>query len=399
VEVAPAAPLVASASRVADFVELTKPRITALVLVNAAVGYAVGGGAALPSANFLLFLIGTALLCGGASALNQYLERDADARMTRTSRRPLPAGRVTPSDALAFGLTISAVGLVVLAGVNLLTLALGAASLLSYVLAYTPLKRVTSLCTVVGAVPGALPPLMGWAAARGSLGPAGWALFAILFLWQLPHFLAIGWLYREDYARGGFPMLAVRDGDGSSTGRQAALYSTALLPVTLAAGLLAAAGHAYLWGALVLGVVFLGCALAFLWKRSIGAARRLPAPGDTSMTPASTKTTPIICSRLIGSSRSSAPNPIVNIGPSEPTSDDVLAPMRLMDSAIIHVGSTVQKNAIASASSWIDCGAASARSGRVSTKCSEMNAVAASMAQAMKRDGPRRPMTPVAPTR
>jgi len=275
VEVAPTAPLVASPSRVTDFVELTKPRITALVLVTAAVGYAVGGGAALPASNFLLFLIGTALLCGGASALNQYLERDADARMTRTSRRPLPAGRLTPSDALAFGLTISAVGLVVLAGVNLLTLALGAASLLSYVLAYTPLKRVTSLCTVVGAVPGALPPLMGWAAARGSLGPAGWALFAILFLWQLPHFLAIGWLYREDYARGGFPMLAVRDRDGSSTGRQAALYATALLPVTLAAGLLAAAGHAYLWGALILGVVFLGCALAFLRNRSIGAARRL----------------------------------------------------------------------------------------------------------------------------
>jgi protoheme IX farnesyltransferase len=275
VEVAPAAGLAVASSRVADFVELTKPRITSLVLVTAAVGYAVGGGSALSAANFLLFMAGTALLCGGASALNQYLERDADARMTRTSRRPLPAGRVTPSDALAFGLTISAVGMVVLAGVNLLTLALGVASLLSYVLAYTPLKRVTSLCTVVGAVPGALPPLMGWAAARGSLGPAGWGLFAILFLWQLPHFLAIGWLYREDYARGGFPMLAVNDQDGSSTGRQAALYATALLPVTLAAGLLAAAGHAYLWGALVLGVAFLGCALAFLWKRSIVAARRL----------------------------------------------------------------------------------------------------------------------------
>ena len=274
-EIVPAAALAVSPSRVADFVELTKPRITALVLVTAAVGYAVGGGAALSAINFMLFMVGTALLCGGASALNQYLERDADARMTRTSRRPLPAGRLTPPDALAFGLTISAVGLVVLAGVNLLTLALGAASLLSYVLAYTPLKRVTSLCTVVGAVPGALPPLMGWAAARGSLGPAGWGLFAILFLWQLPHFLAIGWLYREDYARGGFPMLAVSDRDGSSSGRQAALYATALLPVTLAAGLLAAAGKAYLWGALVLGVVFLACALAFLWNRSTGSARRL----------------------------------------------------------------------------------------------------------------------------
>ena len=217
-EVAPAAELAVAPSRVADFMELTKPRITSLVLVTAAVGYAVGGGGALSAVNFLLFMVGTALLCGGASALNQYLERDADARMTRTSRRPLPAGRITPSDALAFGLAISAVGLVVLAGVNLLTLALGAASLLSYVLAYTPLKRVTSLCTIVGAVPGALPPLMGWAAARGSLGPAGWGLFAILFLWQLPHFLAIGWLYREDYARGGFPMLAVTDRDGSSTG-------------------------------------------------------------------------------------------------------------------------------------------------------------------------------------
>ncbi len=274
-EIVPAAALAVSPSRVADFVELTKPRITALVLVTAAVGYAVGGGAALSAINFILFMVGTALLCGGASALNQYLERDADARMTRTSRRPLPAGRLTPPDALAFGLTISAVGLVVLAGVNLLTLALGAASLLSYVLAYTPLKRVTSLCTVVGAVPGALPPLMGWAAARGSLGPAGWGLFAILFLWQLPHFLAIGWLYREDYARGGFAMLAVTDRDGSSSGRQAALYATALLPVTLAAGLLAAAGKAYLWGALVLGVVFLACALAFLWNRSTGSARRL----------------------------------------------------------------------------------------------------------------------------
>ena len=273
-EVMPAAGVAVVPSRVADFVELTKPRITSLVLVTAAVGYAVGGGA-VPRINFILFMLGTALLCGGASALNQYLERDADALMTRTSRRPLPAGRVTPPDALAFGLSISAVGLVVLAGVNLLTLALGAASLLSYVLVYTPLKRVSSLCTVIGAVPGALPPLMGWVAARGSLGPAGWGLFGILFLWQLPHFLAIGWLYREDYARGGFPMLAVSDSDGSSTGRQAALYATALLPVTLAAGLLAAAGRVYLWGALVLGVLFLSCALAFLWKRSTGAARRL----------------------------------------------------------------------------------------------------------------------------
>ncbi len=243
--------------------------------MTAAVGFAVGGRGSFDPLAFLVFLAGTALLCGGASALNHYLERGTDALMERTRRRPVPAGRLRPEEALLFGLGLSAAGLVLLAFVNPLTLALGAASLLSYVLAYTPLKRVTSLCTVVGAVPGALPPLMGWAAARGSLGAAGWGLFAILFLWQLPHFLAIGWLYREDYARGGFPMLAVTDKDGASTGRQAVLYATALLPVTLAAGLLASAGAGYLWGALVLGVGFLACAAAFAWKRSVGAARRL----------------------------------------------------------------------------------------------------------------------------
>jgi len=274
-EVVPTATAVAVApSRAADFLELTKPRITALVLVTAAVGYAVGVYV-FSAGTFLLFLAGTALLCSGASALNQYLEREADARMVRTSRRPIPAGRLRPEDALAFGLTLSAVGLVALAAVNALTLALGAISLLLYVLAYTPLKRVTSLCTVVGAVPGALPPLMGWAAARGSIGAAGLGLFSILFLWQLPHFLAIGWLYREDYARGGFPMLAVTDSDGASTGRQSLLYATALLPVTLLSGMLAGAGKGYLWGALILGAAFLGCAGFFAWRRSVPAARRL----------------------------------------------------------------------------------------------------------------------------
>jgi len=266
---------VSAGSRAADFAELAKPRITSLVLVTAAVGFAVGGQGSIDWLAFLVFMVGTGLLCGGASALNQYLERDADALMERTRRRPIPGGRIRPEEALVFGLALSAAGLAVLAFVNPLTLALGAASLVSYVLAYTPLKRVTSLCTVVGAVPGALPPLMGWAASRGSLGAAGWGLFAILFLWQLPHFLAIGWLYRDDYARGGFPMLAVTDRDGASTGRQAVLYATALLPVTLAAGLLASAGAGYLWGGLVLGLGFLACAAAFAWKRTVGSARRL----------------------------------------------------------------------------------------------------------------------------
>ena len=266
---------VSAGSRAADFAELAKPRITSLVLVTAAVGFAVGGQGSIDWLAFFVFMAGTALLCGGASTLNQYLERDADALMERTRRRPIPGGRIRPEEALVFGLGLSAAGLAVLAFVNPLTLALGAASLVSYVLAYTPLKRVTSLCTVVGAVPGALPPLMGWAASRGSLGAAGWGLFAILFLWQLPHFLAIGWLYRDDYARGGFPMLAVTDRDGASTGRQAVLYATALLPVTLAAGLLASAGAGYLWGGLVLGLGFLACAAAFAWKRTVGSARRL----------------------------------------------------------------------------------------------------------------------------
>jgi protoheme IX farnesyltransferase len=276
-EVVPAAGALAveAPSRAADFVELAKPRITSLVLVTAGVGYSVGLRGSFDGLMFLAFMAGTALLCGGASALNQYVERDTDALMERTNRRPIPAGRLRPDEALRFGLALSAAGLLLLAFVNPLTLALGAASLLSYVLAYTPLKRVTSLCTVVGAVPGALPPLMGWAAARGSLSAAGWGLFAILFLWQLPHFLAIAWLYREDYARGGFPMLAVTDRDGASTGRQAVLYATALLPVTLAAGLLVSAGQSYLWGALALGIAFLAYAAVFAWKRSMGSARRL----------------------------------------------------------------------------------------------------------------------------
>ena len=274
-EVVRAAGLPAVSTRAADFLELTKPRITSLVLVTAAVGYAVGGVGPFSVLRFLLFMTGTALLCAGASALNQHAERDADARMLRTSRRPLPAGRLRPEEALVFGLALSGAGLALLVFVNPLTLLLGAASLAIYVLVYTPLKRISSLSTVVGAVPGALPPLMGWAAARGSIGDAGLGLFAILFLWQLPHFLAIGWLYRDDYARGGFPMLAVTDRDGSSTGRQAVLYATALLPVTLAAGLLASAGKGYLWGALLLGLGFLGCAAVFAWRRTTADARRL----------------------------------------------------------------------------------------------------------------------------
>ena len=264
-------------ARFADFLELTKPRITFLVLVTTAVGYLVGlpGPGAFEPAAFFALIVGTALLSGGASALNQYRERDFDALMERTRARPLPSGRVLPAEALLFGAFLCAGGLMLLAALHWLVAALGAAALASYILAYTPLKRVSSLCTVVGAVPGALPPLMGWAAARGSLGAGGWALFAVLFLWQLPHFLAIGWMYREDYARAGFPMLTVTDPDGSSTGRQMILYSAALIPVTLFAGSLASARGAYLLGAVVLGALFVSGALRFARARSASAARSL----------------------------------------------------------------------------------------------------------------------------
>ena len=266
--------LAAAPARAADFVELTKPRITFLVLVTTAVGYALGAGNAFQAGVFLALLVGTALVSGGASALNQWAERDADALMTRTASRPIPAGRLSPEDALAFGLSISAVGLALLgAAVNGLTALLAAVTLATYVLAYTPLKRVTSLCTLVGAVPGAIPPMMGWAAARGSLGREAWALFAVLFLWQLPHFLSIAWIYREDYARGGFPMLPVTDPGGESTARQTVAYAAALVPATLLAGAFAAAGERYLWSALALGGIFVACTIAFALKRSVKAAR------------------------------------------------------------------------------------------------------------------------------
>lgn len=274
-EVVRAAALPGAPARAADFIELTKPRITFLVLVTTAVGYAVAAPRGFEPSAFSALLLGTLLVSSGASALNQYTEREFDARMRRTRSRPLPSGRMLPSEALTFGVVLATGGLLLLAAVNWLTFGLGFAALTSYVFAYTPLKRVTSLCTVVGAVPGALPPLMGWAAARGSLDAAGWALFAVLFLWQLPHFLAIGWLYREDYARAGFPMLTVRDRDGSSTGRQAVLYAAALIPATLLAGSFASAGQGYLWGAMGLGLGFLACSVAFAWTKSVSAARWL----------------------------------------------------------------------------------------------------------------------------
>jgi protoheme IX farnesyltransferase len=269
-EVAPELAVAAPRARAAEYLELAKPRITSLVVVTAAVGYAVGPGA-FDASVFVALVLGTAFLSGGASALNQVWERDADGRMERTRHRPIPSGRILPAEGRTFGLLLCAAGLALLMAAHPLSAALGLAAAVSYVLAYTPLKRRTSLCTVVGAVPGALPPMMGWAACRGTLEAGAWALFALMFLWQLPHFLAIGWIFREDYARGGFPMLTVTDRDGTSTGRQMVLYAAALMPVTLFAGALVSAGHVYLWSAVLLGFAFLGVALRFALQRAKAA--------------------------------------------------------------------------------------------------------------------------------
>jgi protoheme IX farnesyltransferase len=263
-------------TRVSDFVELTKPRITALVVMTTWVGYVVASQGAVQLGQLLHALLGTALTCGGTSALNQVWERDRDARMERTRHRPLPMGRVHPSDAMWFAVGLSLAGLAELAlFVNLLTALVAGVTLATYVFAYTPLKRRTWLSTTVGAFPGALPPVIGWAAARGTLDAGAVALFAIQFIWQMPHFYAIAWMYREDYARGGFPMLSVIDADGSLTGRQIAGWSVLLLPASLLPALLGYAGLLYGIGALLLGLVLLLLGLGVARTPELRYARRV----------------------------------------------------------------------------------------------------------------------------
>lgn len=262
--------------RFPDFLELTKPRVTLLILLTMAFGFYLGSRGTLDWIVLLNALLGTALVAGGTSALNQYLEREIDTKMLRTKNRPLPSGRLQPKEALVFSVIISAGGLILLAvAVNLLTAILAALTLGSYVFLYTPLKQKSSLSTVVGAVPGALPPLGGWAAARGELGVEAWVLFAILFLWQLPHFLAIAWIYREDYRRGGLPMLTVVDPAGDSASRQIITNCLALLPVSLLPTLVGLAGAFYFAGAFVLSLMFLTCGVAVMRHRTNLSVRRL----------------------------------------------------------------------------------------------------------------------------
>jgi protoheme IX farnesyltransferase len=270
-------------TRAALYLELTKPRITFMVLVTAAAGFVLAHGAAasgtggsLPLGLLFHVLAGTGLVAASGSALNMVIEREHDGRMRRTASRPLPAGKLDPDRALAFGVALGVAGLLWLAlAVNLLTAVLGAATLAGYVFVYTPMKRVSSLATVVGAAPGAMPPVMGWAAYTGELGPGAWALFGILFFWQLPHFLAIAWMYRADYARAGFPMLPVVEPDGGSTARQAVLWAAALVPLSLLPAALGLAGPVYAVGAVALGLGYLAASVTFGRERTAPAAKRL----------------------------------------------------------------------------------------------------------------------------
>jgi protoheme IX farnesyltransferase len=266
----------AEKSWTAVFSELIKARLTTLVLLTSAVGFYVGEIGAM---NWLLFfntLAATGLVAMGASALNQLLEREYDAKMRRTQSRPLPSGRLQPTTVAIFGGVTSVAGLLYLAlAVNLLTSVLGAVTLVSYLFIYTPLKRVTWLNTMIGAVPGALPPLMGWTAARGELSGEGWALFAILFFWQLPHFFAIAWMYRDEYAKAGFKMLSNIDANGKRTAEQSISNTLALLAVSLCPFVFKMAGTTYLIGAIILGAGFLFCAVQFSRQLTLPRAKQL----------------------------------------------------------------------------------------------------------------------------
>ncbi|MFL6254282.1 MAG: heme o synthase [Pyrinomonadaceae bacterium] len=262
--------------RVAAFAELTKPRITVLIVLTSAAGFCLGSKGSFDYLALFNSLFGIALLSSGIATLNQYMERGLDARMRRTLSRPLPAGKLSAAQALAFGLALTLAAEVYLAVfVNLLTAAFGVTVIVGYLLCYTPLKTRSSLSTVVGAFPGAMPPLMGWTAATGTVGAEAWALFAILFAWQFPHFLAIAWMYREDYARAGIKMLPVVEPACRITSQQIVIWSLLLVPVSLLPALLGTTGAVYFYGAFVLGILFLGTSIHAAIAHTRQGARRL----------------------------------------------------------------------------------------------------------------------------
>lgn len=271
-----------AAPRWREYIELTKPRITWLILMSTGIGYFFGltgagwrellGGIRWMS--LIHTIVGTGLIASGTAALNQWYERNADRRMRRTAMRPLPSGRLTAGRALAFGIALSVAGFAELWwGVNPLAASIGGFTLLSYLFLYTPLKQRTWWSTTIGAVPGAMPPLIGYAAAAGTLTLEALVLGAILFLWQFPHFYAIAWMYKEDYARAGIRMLPVVEPDCRSTARQIVLYGAALIPVSLAPALMGMSGRIYLAGALALGLWFLYAGVRVATERTALRAR------------------------------------------------------------------------------------------------------------------------------
>ena len=262
--------------RFAAYMELTKPRITFLIVLTSAAGFALASRGTVNYAAMISAMLGIGLLSSGIATLNQYMERDLDALMRRTANRPLPSGKLSQWEALTFGIGLTVIAELYLALlVNPLAALLGLTVIAGYLFGYTPLKTKTSLSTMVGAFPGAVPPLIGWAAARGSIDLEAWVLFAILFLWQFPHFLAIAWMYREDYSRAGILMLPVVEPDGRVTAQQIVVYPVLLLPVSLLPAAMGLSGKVYLYGAIVLGLLFLYSSLRAAFSKSKQEARRL----------------------------------------------------------------------------------------------------------------------------
>jgi heme o synthase len=275
-KISPTEPSVSAAGRLGAYAELTKPRITFLVVLTAAAGFCMGSNGAIDYLRLLHMAVGITLLSSGIATLNQYIERDVDKLMRRTQARPLPSGRLSPAEAALFGILLSAAATAYLAVfIDPLTALLGVATLASYLFVYTPLKTKTTLSTVLGAFPGAMPPFIGWAAARGTITIEAWILFAILFLWQFPHFLAIAWMYREDYARAGIKMLPVVEPEGKVTGQQIISYTLLLVPVSLLPVVIGLTGAVYLVGASALGVSFLYFSARAAFVRTAWQARQL----------------------------------------------------------------------------------------------------------------------------
>jgi protoheme IX farnesyltransferase len=267
--------IVLERTRIADFIALTKPELTFLSVVTALAGFYLGSPGSLSFVTLLHTLVGTALVGGGAGALNQYFEREHDALMKRTESRPLPAGRLRPHEALAFGIPISVLGVIELTVfANALTGLLALVTAAMYLFLYTPMKRISPAATLIGAVPGAIPPMMGWTAARNEITMEAWILFGILFLWQIPHFLSLAWMYRKDYERAGYRLLTSSDPDGAITARNIVVYSIFLIPASTLPGLIGVSGMVYLVAALVMGAGFLGCGIAFRLARTNASARR-----------------------------------------------------------------------------------------------------------------------------